>query len=126
MRELLRTLPYWLPTTVTIVVIVLTLWSVYGPPRERCGLRKGARYRVEASFAAGPDQFREGEILIFKLERRNRPWMGDPRTEDTDEPERDLYHFVEVASNTHKTISSEHFSTVEEWIKFLKEVHEEV
>jgi hypothetical protein len=108
-----------------VVLLAGILWSVYGPPKERCGLRKGARYRVERSFTSGNSEFREGEIVIFKLQRRNCPWFAaNPHTEDPDGPEEDLYHFVEAGSKKPKTISSEMYPTVNEWLQFLEEVRE--
>jgi hypothetical protein len=110
----------------TILLVAAIVWSIWGPPRESCGLRKNAGYRVVKSFASGKDEFREGEIVIFKRERRIRPWLSDEPMlgGDPDRPEQDLYDFVEVESNTSKTISSENFPTIKQWIQFLEEVHE--
>jgi hypothetical protein len=108
-----------------VLYVGLVVWSAFGPPRESCGLRKGARYRVERAFVSGACEFREGEVVIFKRERRYRPWLSDnPMLEDPYGPERDLYDFVGVESNTSKAISSEHLPTIQEWVPFLEEVQE--
>jgi len=106
-----------------IILLVTLIWSVFGPPNESCGLRKGARYRVVRSFSSRDCEFREGEVVIFKRERRYRPWVvPDPWHEDPESPERDLYHFLEVETYRPRTISSANFPTIKEWVPFLDEL----
>jgi hypothetical protein len=112
-----------LTTGLFVAVIVAVVWSIIGPPRHFCGLQRGARYRITKSFASGKVNFREGEVVRFKRQRRYRPWVvPDPWHEDADTRERDLYHFTEEESNLPKTISSEDVPKIEDWVKFLEKL----
>jgi hypothetical protein len=105
------------------IIGALLVWaSIFSSPRSSCGLLNGTRYRVVKAFIAGENTFREGEVLIFKRERRYVPWPPDPTPACDTTPEQDLYDFVEVESKKTKSVSSLDFPSCEQWVRFLEEI----
>jgi hypothetical protein len=83
-----------------------------------CGLKKGRSYRVSQSFRSGRTEFQEGEVVVFKRERRC--WLPL----EYGEREHDIYEFVEQCSNTFKIISSEDYPRPSLWVKCFEEMGE--
>jgi hypothetical protein len=92
-------------------------WSCFWPPTCRCGLHKGAHYRVITSFSSGNSHFKEGQVVVFIRERAYIPFdMHDPG------PEHDLYDFIDLESGEPKMISGLVFPTPIQWVSFLEEI----
>ena len=120
------------PILILVVIVMLIIASVTMPPRKSCGLIAGAKYRVKCTFESlNGQRFEEGEILIFKRERRHVPDEPCPGSEYV--PEHDYWVFGVPGTKREKHISgydeeksreNARWANPDDWIGYFDKVSE--
>ena len=124
----------FVPILILLALVMLVISSVTMPSKKSCGLKAGAKYRVKRPFVSPNGQrFEEGEVLVFKRERRYLP--GEPCPASECVPEHDYWVFGIPGTKDEKAISGYDETTAREsprwadpdkWIRYFDEVSDPV